>query len=260
MEVLECIRTRRSIRLYLSVPIEWEKIGSVLEAGRLAPSSGNLQDWKFIVVTDAGLRKEIAKISMEALWMETAPVHIVVCADTEKNKRFYGIRGERLYSVQDCAAAVMSMCLAAHTVGLGTCWVGAFDEHALSRLLDIPEQIRPQAIVTVGYPDEKPEMPKRYTLENITFLDKWGNRIKDIGFVLKDYRVLEKAMQSAQETTARIIEQAGAKGQQIVEKGVQKIIKAKPGKPRIISSVSGSISKIRDKTSDRIRKLVRKEK
>jgi len=161
METLEGIKTRRSIRKYLEVPLEWEKVGVVLEAGRLAPSAGNTQEWSFIVVTDATIREQIAELSLDGLWMAAASVHIVITADTEKIGRSFGRRGERLYAVQDCAAAATQMMLAAHSQGLGTCWVGAFDEHALARLLGIPDTIRAQLILTLGYPDETPATPQR---------------------------------------------------------------------------------------------------
>src|SRR3989344_1755204 len=204
MDVLEAIKSRRSIRKYLEVPVEWEKVGVVLEAGRLAPSAGNCQEWNFIVVTDQALREQIAEMSAEGLWMATAPVHIVITANIESISRLYRIRGERLYAVQDCAIAASQMMLAAQDQGLGCCWVGAVDEHALARLLSIPDSIRPQVILTLGYPDERPEMPKRKILENLLFLNGYGNRIKDIGFVLLDYNLAGKAAELGKAAAGRL--------------------------------------------------------
>ena len=186
----EAIKNRRSIRKYLQAPVEWDKIGQILEAGKAAPSCGNLQDWRFIVILDQKKREQIAESCMQQHWMARAPVHIIVVGEPEKSKRFYGIRGERLYTIQDCAAAVQNMLLMAHALGLGSCWVGAFDEDALRNLVSMPNEIRPQAIVTIGYADEQPPEPPEYTLENIMYFREYGgqgNRVKDIPKYSGDY-------------------------------------------------------------------------
>ena len=183
MDVFECIKTRRSIRKYQDVPVEWDKIGQILEAGKAAPSAGNLQDWRFIVILDAGQRKGIAEACLQQDWIAKAPVHIIVVAEPEKSKRFYGIRGERLYNIQDAAAATQNMLLMAHALGLGSCWIGAFEEDKLRTVVNMPSEIRPQAVVTIGYADEKPPEPPEYTLENIMYFRNYGtqpNRVKDI--------------------------------------------------------------------------------
>jgi nitroreductase len=202
MDVLEALATRRSIRKYLDVPVEWDKIGQVLEAGRLAPSAGNLQEWRFIVVTKHETRKEIAESALSQHWIETAPVHIVVVALTEKVKIHYGMRGERLYTIQDCAACATYMMLAAHELGLGSCWIGAFDEAKLQRILNLPDEVRPQMLLTVGYADEKPHMPPRYPINNLVFLENYGGagRIKDIDKVLWNHNVVGRAVGSVKET------------------------------------------------------------
>ena len=183
MDVFEAIKTRRSIRKYLSVPVEWEKVGRVLEAGKAAPSAGNLQDWRFLVITDKGQKQCIAHAAMEQNWMVEAPIHIVILGVLDKAKRLYGVRGERLYMIQDCAAAAQNMLLTAHALGLGSCWVGSFDEDALRRCFFIPDEVIPQSIVTIGYADEVVPEPPEYTLENIIFFRNYGgqgNRIKNI--------------------------------------------------------------------------------
>ena len=172
------------------MPVEWDKIGTILDAGRLAPNSGNIQDYSFIVVQDEGNRKTIAEASLRQYWMSKAPVHIVICADLKKSERFYGIRGERLYSIQNCAAAIENMLLTAHSLGLGACWIGAFDENVVSRVLNIPDYARPQAIITIGYSDEKPKAPQRFPLTTVTFLEGYGNRIKDVPSVMHDYSLV----------------------------------------------------------------------
>src|SRR3989338_6674650 len=101
METFEVIEKRRSIRKYLEVPIEWEKVGNILRAAQQAPSAGNLQDWKFVVVTDKEIRKKIANAALQQNWIEKAPVLIVVYSEPYKVKRFYGEIGEKVYSVQN---------------------------------------------------------------------------------------------------------------------------------------------------------------
>ncbi|OIO63496.1 nitroreductase [Candidatus Woesearchaeota archaeon CG_4_10_14_0_2_um_filter_33_10] len=230
MEVFECISTRRSIRKYLDIPVEWDKVGTILEAGRLAPSSGNIQDYNFIVVQDEDKRKTIAEASLRQHWMSKAPVYIIVCADLKKSERFYGVRGSRLYSIQNCAAAIENMLLTAHSLDLGACWVGAFDENVVSRVLNIPDSVRPQAIITIGYSDEKPTIPQRYPLTTVAFLEKYGNRIKDMAAVLHDYSlVMERNLKKGK----IIFEKTGKKtGSLLTEKGKElaKKIKEKLGK------------------------------
>ncbi|MBW2993376.1 nitroreductase family protein [Candidatus Woesearchaeota archaeon] len=182
MEVLDCIKTRRSIRKYLDKAVAGDDLHKILEAGQYAPSSGNLQNWKFIVVLDKAVKKKIAEAALQQYWIEAAPVLIVVCAETKKAERYYGIRGERLYSIQNCAAAVENMLITANSIGLGSCWISAFEEDAVVRILGIPEKddIRPQAIITIGYADETPEQPKRFTIETITYFNKWRGVMKDV--------------------------------------------------------------------------------
>lgn len=184
MDTMECLLTRRSIRKYKDVPVPWDMVGNILEAGRFAPSSGNIQNWKFIVCMDEGKRKELTMASLQQSWMMEAPVHIVVLGEIDKPKRMYGVRGERLYGVQNVAAAVMSMLLAAHAQGLGACWVGAFDEDKVNGLVSANEWQRAHAIITVGYPDEEVPCPAKYKLDNVAFLEKWMGRQKDMNKIL----------------------------------------------------------------------------
>ncbi len=185
MDVFECITTRRSIRKYKELPVAWDKVGQILEAGRAAPSSGNIQNWKFIAVLDKDLREGIAEASFQQYWMVQAPVHIVIVEEPLKAKRHYGLRGEKLYSIQNCAAAVQSMLLMAHELGLGACWVGAFDEERVKRLLKIIDEARPQAIITIGYADEVPPAPPKFKMDNVAYFNAWWGRIKDVNNFLE---------------------------------------------------------------------------
>lgn len=178
MEVFEAIRTRRSIRKYKDKQVSWDNIVTIMQAGKYAPSAGNLQNWKFIVVKDDAKRKAIAKACMQQEWMEIAPVYIVVVAEPEKAERYYGTRGARLYTIQGCAAAMENMLLTAHSLGLGACWIGAFDEDEIFNILTLPEEKSVQGIITIGYADENPEPPPKYRIEHMVFFDKWWGRIQ----------------------------------------------------------------------------------
>ena len=113
MDVFEAIRTRRSIRKYKDKPVPWDNIVTIMQAGKYAPSAGNLQNWKFIYVKTDDKRSAIAKACLGQEWMEIAPVFIVVVAEPEKAERHYGTRGARLYTTQACAAAIQNMLLIA---------------------------------------------------------------------------------------------------------------------------------------------------
>jgi nitroreductase len=186
MNVFECIATRRSIRKFMSSEVPMELIGTIIDAARFAPSTGNIQDWRFIIIRDKGTIGKIAEAAMQQLWIAQAPIVIVVCSDFEKLKMFYGIRGERLYSIQNCSAAIENMLLAAHGLGLGSTWVSAFDDDNLRTVLNIPGFVRPIAILPIGYPDEVVPTPMRYTIENVCFFNTYGNRIINIDKVLQN--------------------------------------------------------------------------
>jgi SagB-type dehydrogenase family enzyme len=178
MEVFDAIRGRRSIRKYKDKQVPWDNIVTIMQAGKYAPSAGNLQNWKFIVVKSDEKRKAITKACLQQNWMENAPVYIVVVAEPEKAERFYGTRGARLYTIQGCAAAVENMLLTAYSLGLGACWIGAFDEDEVWRVLMLPEEKSVQAIITIGYADENPAPPPKYRIEHMMFFEKWWGRLE----------------------------------------------------------------------------------
>lgn len=178
MEVFDCIRTRRSIRKYKDKPVPWDNIVEVLQAGKYAPFAGNIFNIKLIVVKKEDKRQAIAEACAQQYWMQDAPIHIVVVGEPEKAERYYGTRGARLYTIQGAAAAIENMLLTAHSLGLGACWVGAFDEEEIRRLCSLPEHVNVQAIVTIGYADEIPTAPPKYRIEHAMFFEKWWGRIE----------------------------------------------------------------------------------
>lgn len=166
MDVRETIRGRRSIRRFLEKPIPEDSLEALSEALIWAPSAGNLQARKFYFVTNADLKKRIATLSLGQRFISTAPLVIVACADLRRISR-YGVRGERLYAIQDVAVALENLMLQAYALGLGSAWVGAFDDDGISLLLELAPHLRPMAVVPVGYPAQSPSAPQRSPKEEL---------------------------------------------------------------------------------------------
>jgi nitroreductase len=205
MDAIECLKTRRSVRRFKDQPIPFELIGNILDAARLAPSAGNIQEWNFILITDYKVREQISMAACMQTWMNDAPVHIVVCSNPGKSERYYGDKGEKVYCLQNAAAAIENMLLAAHAQGLGACWVGACEEDQVKRAVGAPENIRVLGIVPIGYPGEQPQMPEKYPLTDVVFIDKWGNRIKDIAAYMGYYGThIKRAAEKGRELFTKI--------------------------------------------------------
>jgi len=170
MELSEAIKNRRSIRQFQDKDVEPEKIKQILEAAIMAPSAKNYQSWEFIIVKN---REKIQKMSVSSSGtcrFEGVPVIIVVCSDMN---RVAGSTEERKdkFSIQDCAAATQNILLTAHSLGIGTCWVGSYDPDLVRKELNIPEHVRILALIPLGYPDETPTAPERKALEEVVHED-----------------------------------------------------------------------------------------
>ncbi|MCX8059425.1 MAG: nitroreductase family protein [Spirochaetes bacterium] len=163
MDFEEIVKKRRSIRKYKNKKIEDEKIKVILEAARLAPSAKNEQNWKFIVVNDPELKEKIAIASYNQFFIKEADIVIVACA-TDSSRIM--ACGQPAYTV-DLSIAMTFMICQAFELGLGTCWIGAFDEQKIKDVLKIPNNIRVVALSPFGYPDENPPARKRKNLDEI---------------------------------------------------------------------------------------------
>src|SRR3989344_4399094 len=213
MNVFECIRTRRSIRKYNDKDVPWDNIVEIMQAGKYAPFAGNIFNCKFIVVKNEDKRRAIAEASVQQYWMADAPVHIVVVGEPEKAERYYGIRGARLYTIQGCAAAIQNMLLTAHSLGLGTCWVGAFDEEEIRRLCNLPEHVNVQGIVTIGYADETPQAPPKHRIEHVMFFEKWWGRQEPPKYALGMWSpVIKKGVVSTKKIIKKAVDKEKGKG------------------------------------------------
>jgi nitroreductase len=176
MSILDTIKKRRSTKKFLKTKVDFKEIAQIIEAGMWAPTAGNVQPWKFILVQDKSKMQEVEKAAFHQEWMSSSAFMIVVCAQVAKTQRFYGVRGERLYAVQDCAAAIENMLLEATSLDIGSCWVGAFDEVEIKRALDIPDEVRPQAIIAFGHPDGDSPVPGKKEIGSALYFEKYGER------------------------------------------------------------------------------------
>jgi len=165
MEVLEAIRTRRSIRQYKNEPIPPDMIEKLLEAGRWAPSAGNSQPWEFIVFTDAEIRKKISRSFIFGRYLADAPLGIAVVVDPLRTA----------CAIQDGTLATYAIWLAAHDLGLGACWINPNISGGIKKILGIPTMKKLICILSIGYPAESPGRTRR-DLQDIVYFGKYGNR------------------------------------------------------------------------------------
>jgi nitroreductase len=185
MDVFEAILNRRSIRAFKSDPIPADLLDKILEAARWAPSAGNCQARDFILVTDSEGKRDLCKATLGQDFIEKAPLDLVVCANEERSARRYGARGRDLYCVLDAAASVQNILLAVHALGLGACWIEAFNDAMVANVLNIPKGVRPIAIIPIGYPAEKPWATPRKRLEDLVHTNQY--EVKRRGFFLRRF-------------------------------------------------------------------------
>lgn len=167
MEFLELVRKRRSIRSFLPDPVPKEMLDQVLEAARLAPTWANGQCCTFLVVTDPKVKHELAQAGNE--WIEHAPVVIVACADPSLS----GVKEDQPYYLLDVGIVMEHLVLAATELGLGTCWVGWFDEERARAALGVPDSLRVVASTPLGFPNESPAPRPRKSLPELVRVNRW---------------------------------------------------------------------------------------
>lgn len=172
MDIAECIESRTSIREFRPDPVDDGIVTEALRMANLAPSAGNLQARDFIVIKNAATKKALAQAAYGQDFVRTAPVVVVFCANLETIGH-YGERGRSLYCLQDVAAAVQNMSLYLHSKGLGSVWVGAFDEEKARAAVGAPPHARPVALLPLGYPAERGVHRKRLPLDSLVHWEKW---------------------------------------------------------------------------------------
>ena len=173
VDVFKAIFERRSVRKFKSEPVPDELIFKIVEAGVWAPSAGNVQPWEVILIKNPETKEKLARAALNQGFIAEAPIVLVVCVDLEKAGWAYGERGVNLYCLQDSGAAIQNMLLAAYALGLGGCWVGAFYEDEIKKILGIPRGFRPVAIVPIGYPASKPSKTPRRRVEQVVHMEKF---------------------------------------------------------------------------------------
>ena len=165
MDAMEAILTRRSIRKYTGQPVSDEMLKELLEAAMCAPSAGNRRPWCFVVINDRNILDESPRFHPYAQMLKEAPVAILVCCDSNLQMGDYG--------VQDCSAATQNILLAAHAKGLGAVWLGVHPTEArvtdIKRLLNLPENIIPISLISVGYPAEQKSPSDHYRADRVHY-------------------------------------------------------------------------------------------
>jgi len=201
--IIEEIKTRRSIRKYKPQSVPEEVVFRVIESAAYAPSAHNSQPWRFIVLTEPARKKTLAE-AIAQVWLRkmehdqvpekarletikasveryiAAPVLILACLTLEKMDEYTDVERQRIerdLGVQSLAAAIQTLLLAAHANGLGSCWYCApmFCKEAVRQAMEIPSEVEPQALISLGYPAEMPSMPLRMVPEDFIFKNKWNN-------------------------------------------------------------------------------------
>ncbi len=167
MEFEEVIKNRKSIRKFKDNGISDELIYKLIELANLSPSAGNLQARSVIIVKNEEIKKEIAKICYEQDFISKAPVVFVVFANLDESAERYGERGKNLYALQDATIFTSYLQLIATNYGLSSCWVGAFDENALKKLFNIKENLKPIAVLPIGYSAEEKKRPPRKSIKEL---------------------------------------------------------------------------------------------
>jgi nitroreductase len=185
MDVIEAVATRRSVRRFSDKPVDEGMLESLFDSVRMSPSWANMQCWRFIVVKDATLRARISELTYVESFMAPkgykanpskigvaeAPVLIIACADPQQSGELWG----QQYYMADIGIAAQTLMLSAHSMGLGTVFVGVFEEEQLRRLLDIPSNIRIVGLFPLGYPREITKQgPPRKPIVEIVYKEKWA--------------------------------------------------------------------------------------
>ena len=173
MNVLEAIETRRSVRKYRPEPIPDGDLRKILKAAQLAPSAGNKQPWRFVVVRDPKTKRKLGEIARGQTWISKAGVVVAALSMDKKSPEVYERWAER-----DVMTAVEHMVLAAWSLGYGTCWIGAFYEDRVKELLGIPAEMTVINLLPIGVPDQSPEARTRRPLEEIFHGERYGKPLK----------------------------------------------------------------------------------
>jgi nitroreductase len=174
MEFFAAISTRRSIRAYQATDVEHIKLEKILTAANTAPSAGDLQAYAIVVVRRAAIRSSLAIAAHGQTFLAQAPVVLVFLAEPSRSATRYAARGERLFCIQDATIAACHAQLAATALGLGSCWVGAFDEGGVAKAVAAPAHLHPVCLLAIGYAAERPAHTSRRDLSDLVHEETFG--------------------------------------------------------------------------------------
>ncbi len=175
MNFSELFKARRSVRRFTNKPVSDEIIFGAINAGLWVPSAGNVQDKEFIIVRNEDKKIELVEAVFEQVWVAKAPVILILISDINKLRFKFKERAE-LYATLSAGAAIQNILLYLTSKGLQGTHVGLFDEVAVKRILNIPDDKRVFSVITLGYPAERPPIPYRADLKMVTFFEEYGNK------------------------------------------------------------------------------------
>ncbi|GAG12450.1 unnamed protein product, partial [marine sediment metagenome] len=166
MDVDKAIKERHSVRNYSDKKVGLKDVVHIMDAGRLAPAAGNVHTIRFVLVEDKDMKRKIAKAALSQHFLEKAQYVIVVCSDVKRMRKAYGERG-LIYARHQAGAAIENMLLKIVSLGMGSCWVGAFHEATVKKLLKIPQELIIEALIPVGYSAGRRVERKKHDLDKI---------------------------------------------------------------------------------------------
>ncbi len=178
MNVFETISKLRVVRKYQDKGVDEKVVGLILYSATHAISAGNLQPWEFIVVDNFEIKKKLAHAALKLEHVAKAPLCIIVGTDLQKVALKYGKRGELIYAIEDAVQASQIILLTATALGLGGDLIRAFDEEEVKAIIGFPDNVRPVAIITLGYPAEEGEERQKIPFENLTYMNRYGNELR----------------------------------------------------------------------------------
>jgi nitroreductase len=176
MEFEDLVRARCMVRAFRPDPVPDDLIDKMLRSAVRAPSAGNLQAWEFVVVREPETKRRLAEAAVRQMFVAEAPVVIVTCRNMERNAEKYGGRGRHFYNLIDASFASLMILLAAHNEGLGACFVGAYLDNEVSRILGLPDHIRPLGVIPIGWPAEAPTVTERMPLAEVVHSERFGQQ------------------------------------------------------------------------------------
>ena len=178
MDLNTCIKKTSQVKTYLDKSVKHLDVAKILDAGHLTQSSGNIQNWRFVVVRNQEAKEKIARACLDQLWIQEAPVLIIVCSDNSNLKSLYPKKWKK-YSRENCAAATQNLILQATNLGLSSCWVRSFSTLRLKNILNTPDNVSVEAVITIGYSSERPK-ETRHKLEELTFFEAYDARRRNV--------------------------------------------------------------------------------